>query len=234
MSEHDLFLFFDCGKSCHRCGLRTFPSFGCPLLFGDAYTPNPHTKANSLSHVCRPCCGSPIDVLQSEGPKLDTDKFYYTPQLSDWPVYDAVNCVFTLLGDASMVSLLDLTHDEAYALAIVKLYCDHRKEQKGKAIPNHKKTSLCRPEWKKERLCNLIFPLRGVRPPILGCWRITQPMHVIYLDITRSWQVMRRIVSISLLPICFCTSMALKLLYDRAYILGRVSATRTLPSDCYV
>ena len=48
-----------------------------------------------------------------------------------------------------MVSLLNLTHDEAYALAIVKLYCDHRKEQKGKAIPNHKKTSLCRAEWKK-------------------------------------------------------------------------------------
>ena len=69
---------------------------------------------------------------------MDTDEFYYTPQLSDWPVYDTVNCVFTLLGDASMVSLLNLTHDEAYALAIVKLYCDHRKEQKGKAIPNHK------------------------------------------------------------------------------------------------
>jgi len=80
---------------------------------------------------------------------LDTDKLYYTPQLSDWPVFDAVNCVFTLLGDATMVSLLNLTHDEAYALAIVNLYCDHRKEQKGKAIPNHKKTSLCRAEWKK-------------------------------------------------------------------------------------
>ena len=141
--------FFDSCKFCHRCGLRTFPSFGCPPLFKGEYTPNPHTKANSLSHVCRPSCGSPLDVLHSEGPKLDTDKIYYTPQLSDWPVYDAVNRVLTLLGVASMVSLINLTHDEAYALAIVNLYCDHKKEQKGKAIPNYKKTSLCRAEWKK-------------------------------------------------------------------------------------
>ena len=99
--------------------------------------------------MCRPCCGSPLDVLESEGPTLSTEAFYYTPQLSDWPVYDTVNLVFTLLGDASMVSLLDLTRDEAYALAIVNLYCDSRGEKKGKDIPNKKKTSLCRAEWKK-------------------------------------------------------------------------------------
>ena len=100
---------------------------------------NTHTKANSLSHVCQPGCGSPIDVLESEGPKLSTDAFYHAPQRSDRPVYDAVNHVFMLAGDASMGSLWDLTHDEAFALAIVKLYCD-RREEKGKvggdAIPN--------------------------------------------------------------------------------------------------
>ena len=83
---------------------------------------------------------------------LSTEEFYYTPQLSDWPVYDTVNHVFTLLGDASMVSLLDLTHDEAFALAIVNLYCDNREEKKGKAIPNKKKMSLCRAEWKKQAI----------------------------------------------------------------------------------
>ena len=58
-------------------------------------------------------------------------------------MYDAANQMFTLLGDASMVSLPDLTKEGVYALAIVNLYCDHRLEQKGKAIPNHKKLGLC-------------------------------------------------------------------------------------------
>ena len=88
--------------------------------------------------MCRPRCGSPPDVLESEGPKLSTDAFYYTPQLSDWPVYDEVNDVFKSLRDASMVSLLDLTHDEAYALAIVSLYCDSREinSKDGKYVGN--------------------------------------------------------------------------------------------------
>ena len=57
-----------------------------------------------------------------------------------------------------MVSLLDLTHDEAYALAIVNLYCDsveiNSKDGKtvSHAIPNKKKLSLCRAEWKKEAI----------------------------------------------------------------------------------
>ena len=107
MSEYDFYSSFDCGKACHRCGLRTFPSFGAPPIVGDPYTANKHPKANSLSHVCRPCCGSLPDVLESEGPKLSTDAFYYTPQLSDWPVYDTVHDVFKLVCDASMVSLVD-------------------------------------------------------------------------------------------------------------------------------
>ena len=56
--------------------------------------------------------------------------------------------MFTLFGVLSGVSLLDLTKAEARALAIVNLYCDFRKEKRGKAIPNHKKMSLCRAEWK--------------------------------------------------------------------------------------
>ena len=43
-----------------------------------------------------------------------------------------------------------LTEAEARALAIVNLYCDVKKEERDKAIPNHKKMSLCRAEWKKE------------------------------------------------------------------------------------
>ena len=96
MSEYEFYLAFDCGKSCHRCGVRTFPSFGAPPIVGNPFTANKHMKANSLSYVCRPCCGSPLDVLESEGPKLSTDAFYYTPQFSDWPVYDTVNDVFKL------------------------------------------------------------------------------------------------------------------------------------------
>ena len=94
--------------------------------------------------MCRPSCGSPPDVLESEGPKLSTDAFYYTPQLSDWPVYDTANDVFKLLYYASMVSLLNRAHDEAYALAIVNLYCDSKEinskdgKNAGHAIPNKK------------------------------------------------------------------------------------------------
>ena len=98
MTEYDFYSFFDCGKACHRCGLRTFPSFRRPLILGNSYTANKHTKANWLSHVCRPCCGSLPDVLESEGPKLSTDAFYYTPQLSDWPVYDTVNDVLSCVA----------------------------------------------------------------------------------------------------------------------------------------
>ena len=87
--------------------------------------------------------------LESEGPTLSTDAFYYTPQRSDWPVYDTVNLVFTLLGDASMVYLLDLTHEEAFPLAIVCPYFDTREEIAGKVIPNKKNMSFCRAEWKK-------------------------------------------------------------------------------------
>ena len=64
-----------------------------------------------------------------------------------------------------MVSLLDLTHDEAYALAIVNLYCDSREintnggKNVGDAIPNKKKMSLCRAEWKKQAIAaNLPTP----------------------------------------------------------------------------
>ena len=69
-----------------------------------------------------------------------------------------INNVFKLLGDACMVSLLDLTHDEAYALAIVNLYCDSKEvnakgdTMKGNAIPNKKKLGLCRAEWKKKAI----------------------------------------------------------------------------------
>ena len=51
MSEHEFYLSSDSGKSCHRCGLRTFPAFGAPPIVGNPYTANKHTKANSLSHV---------------------------------------------------------------------------------------------------------------------------------------------------------------------------------------
>ena len=32
------------------------------------------------------------------------------------------------------------------------LYCDYKKEERGSAIPNHKKLSLCRAEWKKQSI----------------------------------------------------------------------------------
>ena len=117
--------------------------------------------------MCRPCCGSLPGVLESEGPKLSTDAFYYTPQLSDWPVYDTVHDVLKLCCDASMVSLLDLTHDEAYVLAIVNLYCDSMEinSKDGKtvshAIPNKKKLSLCRAEWKKTAIASNLPTLRS-------------------------------------------------------------------------
>ena len=52
MSEYEFYQSFACGKSCHRCGLRTFPSFGVPPIFGSGYEANTHPRANSLSHVC--------------------------------------------------------------------------------------------------------------------------------------------------------------------------------------
>ena len=74
------------------------------------------------------------------------------PQLSDWPVYDTVSGLFTLFGDASMLSMLDLPKVGAYALAIVNLYCTSKEDKRGNAISNMKKMSLCRAEWKKEAI----------------------------------------------------------------------------------
>ena len=99
MSDHELFLLFDCTKSCHRCGLRTFPSFGCPSVLGSGKVTATNKMGKALSHVCRPSCGSPIHVLESDGPPLSTDAFYYMPQLYDWPVYGTVSGLFTLFGD---------------------------------------------------------------------------------------------------------------------------------------
>ena len=86
--------------------------------------------------------------LRIGGPQVDTDAFYYTPQFSGWPVYDEANDVPKSSGDASMASLIDLTHDEAYALAIVNLYCDSKEisskdgKNVGNAIPNKKDESM--------------------------------------------------------------------------------------------
>ena len=66
-----------------------------------------------------------------------------------------------------MVSLIDLTHDEAYALAIVNLYCDSKEisskdgKNVGNAIPNKKKLSLCRAEWKKKAIASNLPTLRN-------------------------------------------------------------------------
>ena len=230
MGEYVFFLSFDCCKFCHRCGVRTFPSFGCPPILGSGDTANKHTKANSLSHVCRPCCGSPPDALESEGPKLSTDACYYTPQRSDWPVYDAVNQVFTLSGDASMASMLDLTREEAFALSIVNLYCDYREEKKGKAIPNKKKMSLCRAEWKKEPI---YLHLPNARSKAAYTWLLANnPTYARYLS--RHNEILAgegKNDSLSPPPIFSCMSTALRLLCDHAFILGKVSATRTSPSD---
>ena len=80
--------------------------------------------AHTLSHVCKPSCGSSVDVLESNGHLLNTDQFYCVPQLSDWHVYDAVKTIVVLLGDACMVSMPGLTTDETYDLSIFNHYCD--------------------------------------------------------------------------------------------------------------
>ena len=111
-----------------------------------------HRKANSFSYVWQPSGGSPIAVLESSGAPLKNDAFYithYTPQLSNWPFYDTATGVFTLLGDASMVSLLDCSKDEPHALSIVNLYCTTKREEHSNAIPNMQNMSSCRAEWKK-------------------------------------------------------------------------------------
>ena len=128
MTEQAFFQLVDCCKACRRCGLRAFSSFGAPLIFGDGYDQNAHTKANCVSSTCRPSCGSSIPVLESPGPVLNTGQFSCTPQLSDWPRYD----------EAISDSLLDLTNVEARALAIVNLYCDVKEDVRGKDIRNHK------------------------------------------------------------------------------------------------
>ena len=138
MSDYEFFQLFDCAKCCHRCGHRTFPSFGCPPILSGS-TKKKHKMATALSHVCRPSCGSSIPELETEGPLLSSDGFYCMPQLSDWPRYDEVNDVFTLLGTEAMLSLLDLPKEERYALVIINLYCTSHIEKCGKAIPNRKK-----------------------------------------------------------------------------------------------
>ena len=90
------------------------------------------------------------------------------------------NHVFTVFGDASMVSLVDLPRDEAYVLAIVNLQCDHREEKKGKAIPKHKKTSLSRAEWKKA----VIEPnLPTIRSKVAYIWLLeNNPTYARYIS----------------------------------------------------
>ena len=95
--------------------------------------------ATALSHVCRPSCGSSIPELETEGPLLSSDAFYCMPQPSDWPRYDEVNDVFTLLGIEAMLSLLDLPKEERFVLVIINLYCTSHLEERGQAIPNRKK-----------------------------------------------------------------------------------------------
>ena len=72
-------------------------------------------------------------------------------QLSGWPAYDMVKGFSLLLGDACMFSMLDLLEEEAYALAIINLYCDTKNDQRGQAIANMNKMNLRRAaEWKKQ------------------------------------------------------------------------------------
>ena len=138
MSDYEFFQKFDCAKCCHRCGHRTFPSFGCPPILSGS-TKKKHKMATALSHVCQPSCGSSVPELETEGPALSSDAFYCMPQPSDWPRYDEVNDVFTLLGTEAMLSLLDLPKEERFALVIINLYCTSHLEERGQAIPNRKK-----------------------------------------------------------------------------------------------
>ena len=60
-------------------------------------------------------------MSEPNGPRLDTDVFPCMPQLSDWPVYDAIKDVFALLDVAANDSFLDLTRSEEKALSILNL-----------------------------------------------------------------------------------------------------------------
>ena len=53
-----------------------------------------------------------------------------------------------------------MTKAEARALAIVNPYCTTKVQERGKAIPNHKKMSLWRAEWEKQIIeANLVEDL---------------------------------------------------------------------------
>ena len=108
MTEQAFFQFVECCKSCHRCGLRSFPSFGAPPILGNGYDENTDAKANCLSFVRRQSYGSSIPVSEPSGPPLSIDAFSGMPQLSDWPRYDELKDVFVLPGEWSDGSLLDL------------------------------------------------------------------------------------------------------------------------------
>ena len=114
-------------------------------------------------------------------------------------------CFFTLLGDASMLSMLDLPKEEAYALSMVNPYCTSKEDKRGNAISNMKKMSLCRAEWKKVAI-EANFRMLAVGRPIIGCWRITQRMHAIYKHTLLCLLAKRRTVFISKRRISYCMS----------------------------
>ena len=153
------------------------------------------------------------------------------PQLSDWPRYDEANDVFTLLGDLLTDSLLDLTKAEARALAIANLYCDVKKEVRGKAIPNHKKMSLCSAEWRKEPIKANRLTARSRAAYRWLLERITQRMLAIFSGILLYLLAIVRIASILLPLMSCCMSMGLKLLLGRPCIQGRPTVIPTSPSD---
>lgn len=168
MYEQHFFQMIDWCKTCHRSGLRTFPSLGAPPIFGDGYIENTHTNATCLSSTCQQSCGSDATMLKSLGPYFNTNQFYCMPLLSDWHRYDEVNDVFILHDMLSGYSILNLTTTKTRTLAIVNLYCDVKKKKCGKSIPNHKKMRLCCADQRNTK-SEPTLPPHGVEPLIDGC-----------------------------------------------------------------
>ena len=53
MSDYECFQLFDCAECCHRCGHRTFPSFGCPPILSGS-TKKKRAQVGDCTIACLP------------------------------------------------------------------------------------------------------------------------------------------------------------------------------------
>ena len=141
---------------CQTCGRRDAALWRTPSLKSGAWTityPDVSAGITCSSHALwqQKCPKEPWFLETAEELTLTGGDIYVSPQRRHWPVYDPALCIYKdasnykpVEGDVAsntpdpLESLLDLSRDEAWALAPVRIFMDLKQER-------GKKTMAC--EW---------------------------------------------------------------------------------------